>query len=212
MGGRTIRIASLLSIRFTASSDAPIDEFSHHYTNPSMTDLAAKISFHKAGPADGDVLLGWLDQPHVREFWDLSDEGRANLPGYSQGTKDVFDYWVGEIDGSPFCQMMTTDARDGEPRHLTPYLSPNGTTWTVDFMIGGPAHVGRGLAVPALAAFGKFARSVEPRLASLLIDPMATNTRAIHVYEKAGYRKVAEFAPPYGPFAGEPHILMSLAF
>ncbi len=39
---------------------------------------------------------------------------------------------------------------------------------------------------------------------------MATNTRAIHVYEKAGYRKVSEFAPASGPLAGEPHILMSL--
>ena len=77
-------------------------------------------------------------------------------------------------------------------------------------MIGDPAHVGRGLAAATPAAFAGFARSVEPRLATLLIDPMATNTRAIHVYEKAGYQRVSEFIPPRGPFAGERHILMSL--
>lgn len=174
-----------------------------------MTDSA--IAFHRARPADGDTLLAWLKEPHVREFWDLSDAGRANMMNYLDGTKDVFDYWVGELDGTPFCQVMTTDAWDGEPRHLTPFIAPHGETWTVDFMIGDPARVGRRLAALALTAFADFAKSVEPRLASLLIDPMAINTRAIHVYEKAGFRKVAEFVPPHGPFAGENHFLMSLA-
>ena len=126
------------------------------------------ISFRKAGPDDGNTLLAWLDEPHVREFWDLSDEGRANMLNYLQGTSNVFDYWVGDIDGAPFCQVMTTDARDGEPRHLTPFISPHGETWTMDFMIGEPIHVGRGLAAPTLAAFAKFAELEEPRLASLL--------------------------------------------
>jgi RimJ/RimL family protein N-acetyltransferase len=170
------------------------------------------ISFRKAGPGDGETLLAWLGEPHVREFWDLGDDGRANMLNYLQGTKNVFDYWIGDIDGAPFCQVMTTDARDGEPRHLTPFISPHGETWTMDFMIGDPTYVGRGLAAPTLAAFAEFAKLEEPHLASLLIDPMATNTRAIHVYEKAGYRKVAEFAPSGGPFAGEPHMLMSLTF
>lgn len=168
------------------------------------------ITFRGAGPDDGPTLLAWLDEPHVREFWDPSDAGRRNMLAYLDGTKDTFDYWIGDIDGEPFCQVMTTDARDGEPRHLTPHIAPHGETWTVDFMIGDPAHVGRGLAAPTLAAFAGFAKSVEPRLASLLIDPMATNTRAIHVYEKAGYQKVSEFVPPRGPFAGKRHILMSL--
>ena len=173
-----------------------------------MTNLV--ISFRKAGQGDSDTLLAWLGEPHVHEFWDLSDDGRANMLNYLQGTKNVFDYWIGDIDGVPFCQVMTSDARDGEPRHLTPFISPCGETWTMDFMIGDPTYVGHGLAVPTLAAFAEFAKLEEPRVASLLIDPMATNTRAIHVYEKAGYRKVNKFVPPSGPFAGEPHMLMAL--
>lgn len=188
----------------------PIDDYSQSVTNRPMTDLTNTISFRKAGPDDGPTLLAWLDEPHVREFWDLSAAGRATMLNYLGGAKDIFDYWVGAIGGARFCLVMTTDARDGEPRHLTPHIAPNGETWTVDFMIGDPDHVGRGLAAPALAAFAGFAKTVEPRLASLLIDPMASNTRAIHVYEKAGYEKVAEFTPPHGPFAGENHILMSL--
>ena len=82
------------------------------------------ITFRRAGPDDGPTLLAWHDEPHVREFWDLSDAGRANMLAYLDGAKDTFDYWIGDIDGARFCQMMTTDARDGEPRHLTPHIAP----------------------------------------------------------------------------------------
>ncbi len=172
---------------------------------------AHPITFRKAGPADRDLLLGWLDEPHVRAFWDNSEQGRANLEGYLNGVKELYDYWIGALDGAPFCLVMTSDAREGEPEHLAPHVSPHGETWTMDFMIGGVAHLGRGLAAPALVAFADYARSVEPRIAALLIDPAADNTRAAHVYEKAGFRGVSEFTPGDGPFAGVRHVLMSLA-
>ena len=169
------------------------------------------IWFRKAGPADRGLLLGWFNEPHVREFWDNSADGAANLEGYLAGVKDLFDYWVGGLDGTPFCLVMTSDARDGEPEHLAPHVAPHGKTWTVDFMIGSTAHLGCGLAAPALEAFAGHAASLEPALASLLIDPAADNPRAAHVYEKAGFRKVTEFTPGEGPFAGRAHILMSKA-
>ena len=90
------------------------------------------ITFRKAGPADGAILLGWLDEPRVRKFWDLSDEGRANMLNYLEGTKNIFDYWIGDINGAAFCQVMTTDARDGEPRHLTPFIPPHGDQYESD--------------------------------------------------------------------------------
>ena len=176
-----------------------------------MTIHPHPITFRKAGPADRDLLLSWLGEPHVRAFWDNSEDGHVNLLGYLEGVKELYDYWIGALDGTRFCLVMTSDAREDEPEHLAPHVSPHGETWAVDFMIGSTAHLGRGLAAPALAAFAGHARSVEPRIASLLIDPAAGNSRAIHVYQKAGFRRVSEFTPREGPFAGIRHILMSLA-
>ena len=46
-------------------------------------------------------------------------------------------------------------------------------------------------------------------LRTVLIDPEANNSRAIHVYEKAGFQLVSEFVPSDGAFQGKPHVLMA---
>ena len=40
-----------------------------------------------------------------------------------------------------------------------------------------------------------------------LIDPEKDNTKAIHVYEKAGFDYLGEFSPSYNPV---PHVMMRL--
>lgn len=40
-----------------------------------------------------------------------------------------------------------------------------------------------------------------------IIDPEAENTKAIHVYEKSGFKKVGELCPAFNP---KPHIMMRL--
>jgi RimJ/RimL family protein N-acetyltransferase len=42
----------------------------------------------------------------------------------------------------------------------------------------------------------------------VLISPEATNTRAIHVYEKAGFKKVGDFIASWHPV---PHHMMHLS-
>ena len=63
---------------------------------------------------------------------------------------------------------------------------------------------GKGMAVPMIQEFlvSKFAN-----VKKVLIDPEATNTRAIHVYQKVGFKIVGEFIASWHPV---PHYQMEL--
>ena len=87
---------------------------------------------------------------------------------------------------------------------LLPYIEPQGKTWTIDFMIGEESFLGRGLSYKALSKFMDQMDDVE----AFLIDPEVSNTKAIHVYEKAGFVKIDRFTSKSGYFSGIEHILM----
>lgn len=173
-------------------------------------DTSMTIQFRKTCAADEMLLLGWLDEPHVRAFWDNSDEHRANLLGYLSGNKDLYDYWVGtlEQDSSPFCLFLTSDAGFDTPDFFLDHLTLQGETWTIDYMIGSPEHVGRGFGSQSLDAFCRFLKTIHPTVSSFIIDPATQNTRAVHVYGRAGFVKVGTYTPAEGSFQGMPHEIM----
>lgn len=167
------------------------------------------IKFRLARPSDQAMLLHWLDEPHIKEFWDNSESNRKNLTDYLSGNKELFDYWIGSIESNPFCLIMTSDAKQGSPPLYVPYLSKKGKTWTLDFMIGNKSYLGKGLASTTLGLFTSFVpQLIEPAVDTWLIDPSADNIKAVHVYAKAGFSKVAEFTPVKGCFANKLHYLM----
>ncbi|WP_250311346.1 hypothetical protein [Rickettsia endosymbiont of Oedothorax gibbosus] len=70
----------------------------------------AKISFCLAQSRDEDLIKSWLDKPHIKNYWDNSSDLLENLQNYLQGTKDIFDYWLGFYDIQPYALIMTSDA------------------------------------------------------------------------------------------------------
>ena len=172
------------------------------------------ISFNKACKADTNLLKQWFQKPHVQKFWDNSPEMWQNVESYLNGHKVLYDYWIGSLAGQPFCLVITSDASDddsetdsaapGSDNSLQEYCEPHGKTWTVDFMIGEEAFLGKGLSYLALKAFMQQQKDI----VAFLIDPEATNTKAIHVYEKAGFKEVGRYTPGTGSFAGKEHLMM----
>lgn len=167
------------------------------------------ISFEKATFPYKDLLLVWHEKAHVKEFWDNSQNQRKNVINYLQGKKDIFDYWIGFIENKPYSLLMTSDCTTDSPEVFKPYLSKTGKTFSIDFMIGEEAFLGKGLGSITLKAFINFLRkNIDPMIHTFIIDPAETNPRAIHVYEKAGFKKVQEFTPQVGFFKGIYHFLM----
>jgi len=161
------------------------------------------LHFERARLTHKVPVFDWLENPHVKEFWDNTPEHREDILIFMKGRKEpspyyegMFDYWVGSIDNAPYCLLMTSevlDAPDLQDLWRT-HLSRRGKTFSIDFMIGNETYLGKGLGAPTLETFTAFFQErAEPLADTFMIDPNQNNPRAKHVYEKAGFQTVGEF-------------------
>ena len=133
----------------------------------------------------------WLEQNHIKEW--MHGVGLQNtlngLEKFFQGVSDT-TYWIGYDNEIPFAFLIT---------------SPEGKdATTLDLFICDPNYLGKGVAVPMIK---EFLGSQFSHVKRVLIDPEATNTRAIHVYQKVGFKIVGEFIASWHPV---PHYQMEL--
>lgn len=180
---------------------------------PPVTDHS-KITFRKALKADDKELIkSWFKKPHLKGYWDNSEEIWDNFESYLKGQKSLYDYWICSYDKAPFALILTSDASEPRldqrqaPDHVVPWLEPEGMTWMIDFAIGEKSFLGKGLSSITLQ---RFAETQEPNITAFLADPEVKNEQAIHVYEKAGFVKVGTFIRGKGFFKGKPHYLMKM--
>jgi RimJ/RimL family protein N-acetyltransferase len=174
------------------------------------------IHFDKANIAHKEIILDWLQKPHVQEFWDNSQECKDDVLNFINGRKDpspyfngVFEYWVGYFNQDPYSLILTSYFEDWGRDSL----SSTGRTVTLDFAIGNLNYLGQGLAAPTLQAFMDFYRlSVDPSVTTFFIDPDIDNIKAQHVYKKAGFRKKGRYKVTEGYFSGHTNLVMIRKF
>jgi RimJ/RimL family protein N-acetyltransferase len=138
-----------------------------------------------------DLLYRWFEQQHIKEW--MHGVGLQNtlnsLEKFFLG-ESTTTYWIGYDKDTPFAFLIT---------------SPEGKdATTLDLFICDPNYLGKGVAVPMIK---EFLRSQFSHVKRVLIDPEATNTRAIHVYQKVGFKIVGEFIASWHPV---PHYQMEL--
>jgi RimJ/RimL family protein N-acetyltransferase len=178
--------------------------------------------FQKATLDQYPQVMQWLAEPHVKEFWDNSPEHKQDILIYMNGRKEtspywdgIFDYWIGFIDDEPYCLLMTSDI-DQEasdlPEIWKAHISKTGKTVTIDFMIGNMKYLGKGVGGTTLDAFTRFIHQGDPMIDTFLIDPVDTNPRAKHVYEKGGFHTVGTFVRDFVDKKNVRHFLMVKKF
>lgn len=177
----------------------------------------ANIHFKKATLAHKDTIFEWLEEPHMIEFWDNSQEHRQDIEIFMNGRvtpSPYFDgmnsYWVGLIDDEPYSLIMTHEEHEDTdpPDYFKPYLRMPGKTICLDFCIGNKTFLGKGMAAQTLIAFMDYYCKEIQEVARYLIDPFLNNPRAIHVYKKAGFEIVSEFTQEGGNFDQNKGFLM----
>lgn len=152
------------------------------------------------------MLKEWFQKPYIQEYWGTDNYTWNNLVNnIIHGKKDLFDYWIANYEKEPFALLLTTDANEGEPEHLLPFVEKIGKTITLDIMIGNENFLGKGLAAKTITSFFDY---LGTDISAVLIDPEITNKKAIHVYQKAGFSIVSKFIPLEGEFQGKEHLLM----
>lgn len=169
----------------------------------------AEISFRHAKNDDFLLIQEWFVKPHVCEYFDDPETGRSipDLKKFLSGDDSFWQHWVGCYAGRPFMYLMTSEVQPDEKGIWGKWPAPHGQTYTLDLFIGEEEFLGKGLAHEYILMFihTKFTHAN-----AFLIDPEIANKRAIHIYEKVGFKKVDDYSPDDGQFAGVPHILMRL--
>lgn len=155
--------------------------------------LHSKIDFRfaPAKPAQRRLIHEWLDQKYIKEW--IHGTGLQNtlngLEKFFQGISNT-TYWIGYDQEIPFAFLITSSEKDD--------------AITLDLFICNLNYLGKGLSVPMIREFLIRHFSTVKRV---LIDPEATNSRAIHVYKKAGFKVIGEFIASWHPV---PHYQMEL--
>ncbi len=163
-----------------------------------------RFQFKPVDSAHRDLVHKWLKQPYIAEWF--YGQGLANtikhLDEFLQGAAQS-QYWLAYDDDHPFAFLITSWIAEDDP--LTRWRKEKGPAITLDMLIGDPNYLGKGYACTLVH---EFLRKEFPQVTEVLIDPEATNVRAIHVYEKIGFKIVAEFIPSHSP---HPHYQMRLS-
>lgn len=176
------------------------------------------IAFEKASIKHQALIFKWLDEPHMKEFWDNTQAHKDDILNFIHGRQQTYfygttQYWIGYVQEQPFSFLLSDQICDWqEMAELNrKHLSTNGHTVCLDFGIGNVEWLGRGLAAPTLIAFMAFYRQrVDEQTDTFFIDPDISNPRAKHVYEKAGFEYMGDYTMhAMGAFAGKAtHLLV----
>ncbi|MDX2222474.1 MAG: GNAT family N-acetyltransferase [Rhodospirillaceae bacterium] len=141
------------------------------------------ITLRPATLADVPTLRRWDEQPHVvasdpNDDWDWEDDLARPKP-----------YWeslIAELDGRPIGFIQIIDPAR-EETHYWGDVPEN--LRAIDIWIGEAGDLGRGHGTEMMnqALARCFA---EPAVKAVIIDPLASNARAIRFYERIGFHAV----------------------
>jgi aminoglycoside 6'-N-acetyltransferase len=142
--------------------------------------------------ADLLAVEAWLRLPHVARWWTPDTTAEAEIAKYRQrvrpDTKSATHMLMVTLDGTPvgWCQWYrwadypadaeAIDAHDGEIG--------------IDYAIGDPAQIGRGVGTTLIATLTTEIRRRHPS-AGILTDPDAANAASRRVLEKNSFHLVA---------------------
>ncbi len=157
-----------------------------------------EIAFAPLAPEHLELLHGWLQRPHVREFWDdghrTTEQVRTHYFGADLGSDPDEASFVFTLAGLAAGYLQTYRVSAGSEHGQ--WRSPRGETWGLDLLLGAAADTGRGYGPQVIRDFTVFWRRRRPHLSRLLIDPDVRNVRAVRAYQKAGFSGVGEMPGP----------------
>ncbi len=180
-------------------------------------DTTPTIGFKVLNKKTYPVVMDWLNEPHVMEFWDNSPEHKEDIKLFVEGRvvkstyfNGIFDYWIATANEEPYALIMTAQETKAIcPKHWLSYMPNEGHTYSLDYCIGNKRYLGKGLASQTLAMFCEYlTREVDPQTTQFIIDPDMDNPKAIHVYRKAGFEIKGEYDVDSGFFEGVKNFIM----
>jgi len=134
-----------------------------------------RFDFRRLTPDDLPQLFEWHQRPHVLEWWDAYTSIDALRADTLESDAHAF---LAYGDGEPLAYIQ-----------WWPSLEENGVIG-IDQFIADRDSIGRGIGTDLVTQFVDLLFS-DSTVRAVIVDPAPHNARAIHCYEKAGFRFVA---------------------
>ena len=152
--------------------------------------MASPYVFRPMTAAHLPLVLRWLQQPQVMEWWGDTREQFELVSGDLE--VDTMDQFIVTIADHPFGYIQCYDLTDWNSGFGT---HPAGTRG-IDQFIGEPDMIDRGHGSAFIRAFAD--SKLDSGTPRMVTDPDPANARAIRAYEKAGFAKVRLVDTPDG--------------
>lgn len=130
--------------------------------------------------SDPTVIASASDKPDAATAWGEDNDWLENINLYE---RDVWEYWIAEVDGRPIGAMQLCDPHK-EPTHYWGDIEPN--LRALDIWIGEPDARGQGYG-EMMMRLGIVASFEDLAVTAIVIDPLASNTRAHNFYQRLGF-------------------------
>ena len=148
-----------------------------------------KITFKEFAFEDVPLYYEWAEKKHVNEVWFLEGYQPKEYILKKIEKNGIESPFVILIDEKPigYIQYWDVHARDIIEKDKRDYFtgSPAGT-YGIDLFIGEEEYLGKGYGSKILRQFSQLLFEKYGAL-KLVVDPMASNKKAIRSYEKAGF-------------------------
>lgn len=148
--------------------------------------------FHAMSTTDLPLVLNWLNQPHVAQWWGDAHEQFELVSGdLDAGAMDQF---IVTMKDRPFAYIQCYDPTAWPDNGLGSH--PRGTRG-VDQFIGESDLINRGHGSAFIRSF--IERVLTAGAPRVITDPHLQNHRAVRAYEKAGFARAHIVDTPDGP-------------
>ena len=162
---------------------------------PSYDRWMDGISFRRTVRADFPVLAGWLAEPHVARWWNhefTTDAVERDFGSSADGTEPSEDHTV-LLDGRPIGLIQYSRYAD-YPDYLAELeglvdVPPHAVS--IDYLIGDPALIGRGLGAAMIRAFVDHVWSINAEASCIIVPVCSANVASWRTLRAAGFRLVA---------------------
>lgn len=154
------------------------------------------FSIRRLTEADFALLQRWLAAPHVARWWnhDFSADGVARDFGPAARGEEPSEDLLVFLDGEPV-GLVQRSRLDDYPEYrdeLRAVTDVPENAFTVDYLVGEPGRVGRGVGTAMIRAVADRTWSDHPGTPALVVAVVATNPASWRALEKAGFRRVGE--------------------
>ena len=154
------------------------------------------ITFRRVEEGDFPLLGRWLAEPHVARWWnhETSPEAVSRDFGPTARGEEPAEDLLALADGRPIGLVQRSRLAD-YPEELAAFAAllpvPEGAM-TIDYLIGDPGQVGRGLGPQVIDALVRSTWDDHPDTDCILVAVSAANRASWRALEKAGLARVAE--------------------